>query len=294
MKSFSKKLLLLAVSGIFSCATSITLLSYTDDNYSQKQYDTTIPLSGTPSFMSMNGMRPENTFVRAATNVLPAVVTIRNYQDRSRERIVDEDIFDFFFNNPFERKPPKQTDNLQSLLGSGVIISSDGYIITTGHVINGAQKIEVVLNNKKTYSANVAGRDPKTDICILKIKEKGLPYLNFADSENVETGQWVLAIGNPLGLNSTVTAGIVSAKGRENIEGESKNTPLNPLLNFIQTDAAINQGNYGGALVNTNGELIGINSAIASSNGYYMGYGFAIPSNTARNIFESIKTNHPS
>ena len=153
-------------------------------------------------------------------------------------------------------------------MGSGVIISPDGYIISNNHVIAGATKLEVQLSNKKTYIANLVGTDPTTDIALLKIEEKGLPYLNFANSDNVEVGQWVLAVGNPMGLNSTVTAGIISAKGRSiDLLSQQSKTPIE---NFIQTDAAINPGNSGGALVNPNGELIGINSAISSKTGYYL------------------------
>jgi len=147
----------------------------------------------------------------------------------------------------------------------------------------------VVLSNKKSYIATLVGTDPNTDISLLKIEEKGLPYLNFANSDNIEVGQWVLAVGNPLGLNSTVTAGIVSAKGRGIGILGSQGKAANPIESFIQTDAAINPGNSGGALVNTIGELIGINSAIQSTTGYYQGYGFAVPSNLARKIVEDIK-----
>ena len=176
---------------------------------------------------------------------------------------------------------------MPSGMGSGVIISPDGYIISNNHVIAGANKLEVVLSNKKSYIANLVGTDPTTDIALLKIEEKGLPYLNFANSDIVEVGQWVLAVGNPMGLNSTVTAGIVSAKGRSiDLLSQQSRTPIE---SFIQTDAAINPGNSGGALVNTNGELIGINSAISSKTGYYEGYGFAVPANLARKVVEDIK-----
>lgn len=178
---------------------------------------------------------------------------------------------------------------MPSGMGSGVIISPDGYIISNNHVVAGANKLEVVLSNKKSYVATLVGTDPNTDISLLKIEEKGLPYLNFANSDNIEVGQWVLAVGNPLGLNSTVTAGIVSAKGRGIGILGSQGRASNPIESFIQTDAAINPGNSGGALVNSNGDLIGINSAIQSTTGYYQGYGFAVPSNLARKIVEDIK-----
>jgi Do/DeqQ family serine protease len=204
----------------------------------------------------------------------------------------EQDLFEQFFGNPFgnqrqnqkQQQPPK---DVPSGLGSGVIISPDGYIISNNHVVAGANKLEVILSNKKSYVANLIGTDPSTDIALLKIEEKGLPYLNFANSDLVEVGQWVLAVGNPLGLNSTVTAGIVSAKGRSiDLLSQQSRTPIE---SFIQTDAAINPGNSGGALVNVNGDLIGINSAISSNTGYYEGYGFAVPANLAKKVVEDIK-----
>lgn len=167
--------------------------------------------------------------------------------------------------------------------GSGVIISPDGYIITNNHVIDNATQLEVTLNNNKTYEAQLIGTDPKTDIALIKIEgEDDLPFVPFADSNGVKIGEWVLAVGNPFNLTSTVTAGIVSAKARDLNEFDS-----NP-QSFIQTDAAVNRGNSGGALVNTQGQLIGINTAITSETGSYVGYSFAVPSNTARKVVEDI------
>jgi len=165
--------------------------------------------------------------------------------------------------------------------GSGVIINADGYIITNNHVINNAQELSVTLNNNKTYPAELIGTDPKTDIALLKIEaEEALPYVTFADSDNAKIGEWVLAVGNPFNLTSTVTAGIISAKSRD-LSGTSSQS-------FIQTDAAVNPGNSGGALVNANGELVGINTAITSQTGSYVGYSFAVPSNIARKVIEDI------
>jgi len=167
--------------------------------------------------------------------------------------------------------------------GSGVIISPDGYIITNNHVIDKAEKLEVTLNNNRTYPAKLVGTDPKSDIALIKIdSQDDLSYVPFADSNAVQVGEWVLAVGNPFNLTSTVTAGIVSAKARDLNEFDS-----NP-QSFIQTDAAVNRGNSGGALVNTLGDLIGINTAITSETGSYVGYSFAVPSNTARKIVEDI------
>ncbi len=166
--------------------------------------------------------------------------------------------------------------------GSGVIITPDGYIVTNNHVIEGANELEVTLNNNKTYKAKVIGTDPVADIALIKIDAKDLDYIPFGNSDNVKLGEWVLAVGNPFNLTSTVTAGIISAKARDLNAGDG-----NP-QSFIQTDAAINPGNSGGALVNINGELIGINSAITSQTGSYIGYGFAVPSNIARKVVEDI------
>jgi len=173
--------------------------------------------------------------------------------------------------------------------GSGVIISNDGYIITNNHVIEGADKIEVSLNDNKSYSAELIGRDPTTDIAVLKIEGDNLPAVKIGDSEKVQIGEWVLAVGNPFDLTSTVTAGIVSAKGRNiNLLNSDPGRQLFPIESFIQTDAAVNPGNSGGALVNTKGELIGINTAIASKTGSFSGYSFAVPSSIAAKVAEDL------
>ena len=168
--------------------------------------------------------------------------------------------------------------------GSGVIINADGYIVTNNHVIKDADDIEVTLHDNRNYKATLVGTDPTTDLALLKIEETGLPKVNLSDSDKVRVGEWVLAVGNPFNLNSTVTAGIVSAKGRSiNILQEQY-----AIESFIQTDAAINPGNSGGALVNLNGELVGINTAIASPTGSYSGYGFAVPSNIVSKVVEDL------
>jgi S1-C subfamily serine protease len=166
--------------------------------------------------------------------------------------------------------------------GSGVIISEDGYIVTNNHVIEGASELEITLNNKKKYKAQLIGRDAANDIALLKIEaDTDFPYVPFANSDNIKIGEWVLAVGNPYNLMSTVTAGIISAKGRD-LEGNTN------IESFIQTDAAVNPGNSGGALVNTKGELIGINTAISSKTGSFIGYSFAVPSNIAKKIIDDI------
>ncbi len=186
--------------------------------------------------------------------------------------------FDFFHGGPSTPQPRVAS-------GSGVIISPDGYIVTNNHVISGSSQIEVVLNNKRKYIAKVVGSDPSTDIALLKIDGENLSFVPFANSDSVLVGQWVLAVGNPFNLESTVTAGIVSAKGRSiNILDDNA-----AIESFIQTDAAVNPGNSGGALVNLNGELIGVNTAIASPTGTFAGYSFAVPTNLVRKVVNDLK-----
>ncbi|SDE66560.1 Do family serine endopeptidase [Riemerella columbipharyngis] len=296
MKSTLKKFIPLAAVGIFSAATTVGTYQYFHKDEHNKISDSSYFTSANNGTLASLGAYPsDNSFVNAAKKTVPAVVTIKNYQNRANYQAPDQDLFDFFFGDPFRRggqtqprtAPQPQRGDIPAGLGSGVVISPDGYIITNNHVIQGANKLTVTLTNRKTYTAKVIGSDPSSDIALLKIDENNLPFLAFADSDQLQVGQWVLAVGNPLGLNSTVTAGIVSAKGRSiNILGRQSKTPIE---SFIQTDAVINRGNSGGALVNTNGELVGINSAISSSSGYYEGYGFAVPSNLAKKVVEDIK-----
>ncbi len=220
---------------------------------------------------------------KAAQKTVNAVVNVKNYsRDYQRQQF---NPFDFFFGDGFRQPYQKRNDNRDEDVkmghGSGVIISSDGYIVTNNHVIKNADRIEVTLNDQRTYDATLIGTDPNTDLALLKVEEKKLPFLPLYDSSKLKIGEWVLAVGNPFNLNSTVTAGIVSAIGR--------GLNMNPVESFIQTDAAINRGNSGGALVNTNGDLIGINSVISSKTGTYIGYGFAIPSNMVKKVVNDIK-----
>ncbi|MEO6883166.1 MAG: Do family serine endopeptidase [Bacteroidia bacterium] len=173
----------------------------------------------------------------------------------------------------------------QMASGSGVIISSDGYIVTNNHVVDKANKIEVTLNDKRTYEAKVIGKDPTTDLALLKVDDQNLPFMTYGNSDEVKVGQWVLAVGNPFNLTSTVTAGIISAKGRNiNILPTDPAKGIYPIEAYLQTDAAVNPGNSGGALVNTSGQLVGINSAIASNTGSYTGYSFAVPVNIVKKV----------
>ena len=222
-----------------------------------------------------NGDYPDFTY--AAENAVEAVVYVevtvtQTYQAPQ----IDDPFFRFFFGDDFAQ--PQSRERKGS--GSGVIIRPDGYIVTNNHVVAGASKIQVTLNNNKTYAATLVGTDPATDVALVKIDADRLPVLKIADSDKLRLGEWVLAIGSPLGpqLRSTITAGIVSAKGRSmpNYTGEFK------IESFIQTDAAVNPGNSGGALVNKKGELVGINTAIVSTTGSYTGYSFAVPSNIVK------------
>ena len=216
-------------------------------------------------------------FTYAAEHAVEAVVYVKVTVKYQQQYMIDP-FFRFFFGD--EGQPQTREQERQGS-GSGVIIRPDGYIVTNNHVVQNASKIEVTLNNNKTYEATVIGTDPATDVALIKIDAAGLPTLKFADSDKLRLGEWVLAIGSPLGeeLRSTITAGIVSAKGRSMpSNGEFK------IESFIQTDAAVNPGNSGGALVNKAGELVGINTAIISTTGSYTGYSFAVPSNIVSKI----------
>ena len=215
----------------------------------------------------------ENTdFTVAAEKTLNSVVHVKN----TSYKTVRDPYKEYFYGQGSGSKQYSQVGT-----GSGVIISSDGYVITNNHVIKGASEIEVTLNNKKVLKATLIGADPTNDIALLKVDSNELPYIPFGNSDSVKVGEWVLAVGNPYNLTSTVTAGIVSAKARD-LGGNSG------VDSFIQTDAAVNPGNSGGALVNTRGELIGINTAISSMTGSFVGYSFAVPSNIAKKVIEDL------
>lgn len=232
----------------------------------------------------------------AAEKALPAVVHIKYVQNSKVQTVdVQEDPFsDFFgpfgfFGNPDQgngrQKRRVQTPKKEAT-GSGVIISPDGYIVTNNHVVNGADELTVTLNDNREYSARIIGTDPNTDLALIKVNGKNLPTLPIGDSDNLKVGEWVLAVGNPYNLSSTVTAGIVSAKARS-MGGEGSNGPQ--ISSFIQTDAAINPGNSGGALVNAKGELVGINAMLYSQTGSYSGYGFAIPTTIMVKVVDDLK-----
>lgn len=225
-------------------------------------------------------------FTVTAEKVTQAVVFIKSTSINAASQGNRElDLFEFFFDDggsPFGNPRGRNLPRVGT--GSGVIIDSKGYIVTNNHVISNADEVEVSLTDGRTFKAKVIGTDPNTDLAVIKINADNLPYLKFFNSDNVKVGEWVLAVGNPFNLNSTVTAGIVSAKARNiNIVREKFAVEA-----FIQTDAAINPGNSGGALVNLNGDLIGINTAIASPTGAYSGYGFAVPANIAAKVVDDL------
>ncbi|WP_288003685.1 Do family serine endopeptidase [Thermonema sp.] len=247
-----------------------------------------MPVKGALFTQNENGEFVPIDFTATAEKVMDAVVHIKStmlVSNRSIQPFFDDDLFREFFGPDFRiERFDDGRPQLQMGSGSGVIISEDGYIVTNYHVIRDAQEIEVTLHDNRTFKATVVGTDPSTDLAVLKIDAKGLKTIPFGNSDAVKVGEWVLAVGNPFNLNSTVTAGIVSAKAR-NIRILRDQYAVE---SFIQTDAAINPGNSGGALVNLQGDLIGINTAIASPTGAYAGYGFAVPSKIVQKVVEDI------
>ncbi len=269
MKSTLKTLAI----GVISALTTLVAYDYFSNEkieIVEKEKAQLIPT--TYSFNSNKVAAEMTDFTRAAEKTVNAVVHVKN---TSIQKGNVSSWLRKFYGDDFDEK--------RVGTGSGVIVSPDGLIITNYHVIEDASEIEVTSNKNKTYMAEIIGSDPATDLAVLKIKtNESLPFIPFGDSELARVGEWVLAVGNPFNLNSTVTAGIISAKSRDLNERDSKNQ------SFIQTDAAVNMGNSGGALVNTNGELIGINTAISSITGGFVGYSFAVPSNIVRKVFEDL------
>jgi serine protease Do len=234
--------------------------------------------------------QPTTDFTGVAKKAIPAVVSVKvefkpspqalfgsPFGTQERDPFGDE-FWNRFFNMPRRESQPSSGQ------GSGFLVSEDGYLLTNNHIVENAGKVTVILKNGKEYEAEVIGRDPNTDLAVLKIDGKNFPYLKLSNSNNLEVGQWAIAVGNPLGLSATLTVGVISAVDRSNLG-------LTPIENFIQTDAAINRGNSGGPLLDADGEVIGINTAIATSTGGYMGIGFAIPSNIAEHIMEQLIAN---
>lgn len=280
-----KKIGVIVVTGLVSALAAVgayRLLDKSENNVNGPlDNQSNVHFTNNPAYSG--GALPDFNFVGAAAAATPGVVHIRTVYAASGGR---QSPWDQFFGTPRSNMPSRGS-------GSGVIITNDGYIATNNHVVENASEIEVVLPDKRTFKAKLAGRDPNTDLALVKITAKDLPVVKIGNSDNVQIGEWVLAIGYPFSLNTTVTAGIISAKGRsigilDETQRQGGIQTSSAIESFIQTDAAINPGNSGGALVNTNGELIGINAAIASQTGSYSGYGFAIPANLAKKILEDL------
>lgn len=264
--------------------------------------------SATDGFLTVGQRQATNTdFTRAAESSINGVVSIKSFATPRQQRsyrnggddFFNDPFFEFFFGNPYgnrqQQQPRRQQQEKKSEeesqrqlgLGSGVIISPDGYIVTNNHVIDGAERLEITLNDNRQFNATVIGTDPNTDLALIKIDAKDLPVIPMGDSDALKVGEWVLAVGNPFGLTSTVTTGIVSAKARS-ISSATNGRPMG-LESYIQTDAAVNPGNSGGALVNLDGELVGINTAIYSQTGSYAGYSFAIPTAVVTKVATDLK-----
>ncbi len=255
--------------------------------------------NNTPQFIrTSNGASFETDFTVAAEKTVNAVVCIKSFTTQRQNSYGNQGggydpfgMFDFFFGPQQRQQQPRQqqrsNEPVQSGVGSGVIISDDGYIVTNNHVIEDADKLEVLLNDNSTYEARVIGTDEATDLALIKIEAENLSPITFGDSEQLKIGEWVLAVGNPFGFNSTVTAGIVSAKARS-LSQNGRNGKIG-MESYIQTDAALNPGNSGGALVNLKGELIGVNSAIYSNTGSYAGFSFAIPTTIVKKVMMDLR-----
>ena len=267
-----KNVLILSLSALLLCASGVADVKSFDNEALLKQIS--------------------KGFSNVAKAATPAVVYIESQTVEKNERPItkkgpfespfdyfNDDFFNRFFGFPFEHK--QQSKNAETVKGSGFLVSNDGFIVTNNHVVEKASKVTVTLSDGKKVSASVIGTDPKTDIAVIKIEGSSYPFLTFADSDALEVGDWAIAIGNPFGLQATVTVGVVSAKGRNQLH-------IADFEDFIQTDAAINPGNSGGPLLNVDNQVIGVNTAIVSGSGGYMGIGFAIPSNMTKQIVRQL------
>ncbi len=282
-KVFKYLLAILLMSGVSAGTTLLVLrTTHSDQALLRNQNDSTSIPAAYARFANLPEMG-ETDFTVAAELSVNAVVHVKTTYAARQQSYPSGSIFDFFFGIPDQhyRQMPQQRGS-----GSGVIISSDGYIVTNNHVIERASEIEIIMNDKRSFNATLVGTDPSTDIALLKIDATELPVILMGNSDNLRVGEWVLAVGNPFNLTSTVTAGIVSAKAR-NINILDSDMKIE---SFIQTDAAVNPGNSGGALVNTRGELVGINTAIASQTGSYAGYSFAVPTSIVQKVVSDLRT----
>ncbi len=287
------KILFLGLTAAISASVAFGVIKL-NDNYSSNQTTTQNKTLTSEDFKfasySTQAQLPD--FTAAAEMGVNAVVNIENIQRvQLRQRGQQMNPFEFFFGPQQQQEKPQQyepqTQERRMGGGSGVIISSDGYIVTNNHVIEGADKLSVTLHDGKSYEAHLIGTDPSTDIALIQIDATDLPTLEFGDSDALRLGEWVLAVGNPMGLNGTVTAGIISAKGRS--LGSSGSSGMLDIESFIQTDAVVNPGNSGGALITTSGRLVGINTILKSNTGTYIGYSFAVPSSIARKVVSDLK-----
>lgn len=292
-----KKYLSYLLIGIVSGSTVLLVQSKISDNRNEIKLTDSFQSSSynvPAAFTSVNGNLPSDAFIVASEASMPAVVHITTKAKTSSRysQSGPMDLFEYFFGDPFSNPRRQQAPREEKIVplgsGSGVIISKDGYIVTNNHVIEGAEEIEVVLHDNRSYTGTLIGTDPNTDLALIKIEKDNLTPIRFANSDDTKVGQWVLAVGNPFNLSSTVTAGIISAKAR-NINLLQQKAGTFAIESFIQTDAAVNPGNSGGALVDLNGDLIGINTAIASPSGVYAGYAFAIPSNLVKKVIEDLR-----
>ena len=283
----------MGVLGFFALIVAVSVATNLTTSYlSTRQEQELFPGQGaqaTATFAKYNSgermMLPD--FTEAAELSVHAVVHVKTKTPMKVQEFggfQNDPFFNYFFGTPHQNQNPKDMP-MQEGVGSGVIISNDGYIVTNNHVVDGSTDIEVTLNDKRTFKAKLIGTDPNTDIALIKIDAQKLPVIAFGNSDSLKVGQWVLAVGNPFNLTSTVTAGIVSAKAR-NINIINSQMKIE---SFIQTDAAVNPGNSGGALVNTRGELVGINTAIASETGSYSGYSFAIPVSIVQKVVSDLR-----
>ncbi len=287
MQKFLLSLVLASFLGAVIALAGYGLLSR-GDGYDSIEKRQNMRFSSNQLFDSTFKVPDGLNFIYAAEITRPAVVHVRvTYSQTNVRRNGSEDPTEELFRQFHGIDPRLQMPNRSS--GSGVIITDDGYVATNNHVIDQASEIEVVLDDKRSYKARLIGKDPATDLALLKIDETGLPFVKYGDSEQSKVGEWVLAVGNPFELTSTVTAGIISAKGRNiNLLRDEKGGNNYAIESFIQTDAAVNPGNSGGALVNLRGELIGINTAIASQTGSYAGYSFAVPVSIVKKIMDDL------
>lgn len=276
MKKYLKYLSMAIIGGMISLGSYHLIFEADNNENSASSLNLEQPQIHQTSASNYANTVPDNiNFTEAAKNTVNTVVHVKNVSTYSRS----QSFFEYYFGqNQNSGEPQKAVRGI----GSGVIITPDGYIVTNYHVIKGASEVDITLNNNEIYTAEIIGTAPDNDIALLKIDAKDLDYISFGDSDHIDLGEWVLAVGNPFNLTSTVTAGIISAKGRNLSESNDM------IQSFIQTDAAVNPGNSGGALVNTQGELIGINTAISSRTGSYVGYSFAIPSNNVKKIVEDL------